>query len=297
MSLRSVALCLCAFLLPSLASAQEFRGTLSGHVLDPQGSSIPNAKLLATENETGARFQSVTNTDGTYVLPFLPPGPYTLTAEAPGFKKYVNGSVRVSTNEREQLDIKLEVGTIDQSVTVSAEGSMLETATASTGQVINTRQIENMPINGRAPLVLAQLAYGVTPNSDPKFARPFDNAGPSGFSMGGGPNQSNELLIDGSPDTTRNSRVAYNPPPDAVQNQGRDVSDGRRVRPHCRRHGERRYARRHQPGPRQPVRVQSDQELRRDAVLHEQGGRQEVFTDLQSVGLYGGRSGVGTQGL
>ncbi len=208
---------MCAFLFPLLAPAQEFRGTLSGHVIDPQQSSIPNAKILAVENETGAKFQTVSNTDGTYVLPFLPPGPYTVSAEAPGFKKYVNRNIRITTNEREQIDIHLEVGTIDQSVTVSAEGSMLETATASTGQVINTRQIENMPINGRAPLTLAQLAFGVTPNSDPKFSRPFDNAGPSGFSMGGAPNQSNELLIDGSPDTTRNSRVAYNPPPDAVQ--------------------------------------------------------------------------------
>src|SRR5512133_397470 len=216
MSLRSVALCLCAFLLPALAPGQEFRGTLSGRVIDPQQAAVPQAKILATENETGAKYQTVRNTDGTYVLPFLPPGPYTITAEAAGFKKYVNRNVRVTTNEREQVDIALEVGTIDQSVTVSAEGSMIETATASVGQVINTRQIENMPINGRAPLVLAQLAYGVTPNSDPKFSRPFDNSGPSGFSMGGGPNQSNELLLDGSPDTTRNLRVAYNPPPDAV---------------------------------------------------------------------------------
>src|SRR5262249_27911452 len=148
------------------------RGTLSGRVVDPQQAVVPQAKIVATENETGAKFQTLSNTDGTYVLPFLPPGPYTLTAEAPGFKKYVNRAVRVTTNEREQIDIQLDVGTIDQSVTVSAEGSMLETATASTGQVINPRQIENMPINGRAPLVLAQLAYGVTPNSDPKFSRP-----------------------------------------------------------------------------------------------------------------------------
>src|SRR5581483_10652330 len=112
-----------------------------------------------------------------------------ITAEAPGFRKYVNRNVRITTNEREQIDIRLEVGSVDQSVTISAEGSMLETATASTGQVINTRQIENMPINGRAPLTLAQLAFGVTPNSDPKFSRPFDNSGPSGFSMGGAPNQ------------------------------------------------------------------------------------------------------------
>ena len=196
---------------------QEFRGSLSGRVMDQQQAVIPGAKILATETETGAKFQTQSSADGTYVLPFLPPGPYAVSAEAPGFKHYINNNVRISTNEREQIDIQLEVGTVDQSVTVSAESSMLETATASTGQVINTRSIENLPINGRAPLVLAQLSFGVTPNSDPKFSRPFDNAGPSGFSMGGAPNQSNELLIDGSPDTTRNSRVAYNPPPDAVQ--------------------------------------------------------------------------------
>lgn len=217
MSLRRFALYLCAVFITGAASAQEFRGTLSGRVVDPQQASVANAKIVAVENETGAKFSTVSNADGSYVLPFLPPGPYTVSAEVAGFKKYINRSVRIATNEREQLDIPLEVGTVDQSVTVSAEGSMLETATASTGQVLNTRQIENMPINGRAPLTLAQLAYGVTPNSDPKFSRPFDNAGPSGFSMGGAPGQSNELLIDGSPDTTRNLRVAYNPPPDAVQ--------------------------------------------------------------------------------
>jgi hypothetical protein len=197
--------------------AQQFRGSLSGRVLDQQQAAVPGAKIHAVESETGAKFQTVTNGDGTYVLTFLPPGPYSVAAEAAGFKRYVNAQVRVATNEREQLDITLEVGTIDQSVTVSAEASMLDTASSSTGQVINQRQLENMPINGRAPLVLAQLAFGVTPNSDPKFSRPFDNSGPSGFSMGGAPNQSNELLIDGSPDTTRNLRVAYNPPPDAVQ--------------------------------------------------------------------------------
>ncbi len=196
--------------------SQQFRGSLSGRVLDQQAAAVPGAKIAVTETETGAKFNTVSNADGSYVVPFLPPGPYSLAVEASGFKKYVNNQVRITTNEREQIDVTLEIGTIDQSVTVSAESSMLETATASTGQVINTRQIENMPINGRAPLVLAQLAYGVTPNSDPKFSRPFDNSGPSGFSMGGAPNQSNELLIDGSPDTTRNLRVSYNPPPDAV---------------------------------------------------------------------------------
>ncbi len=69
---------------------------------------------------------------------------------------------------------------------------------------------------GRTALVLAQLSFGVIPLSDPKFYRPFDNAGPSDFSIGGTPNRSNDLLLDGAPNTTGNNRVAYNPPVDAV---------------------------------------------------------------------------------
>ncbi|MEJ7608558.1 MAG: TonB-dependent receptor, partial [Bryobacteraceae bacterium] len=113
-------------------------------------------------------------------------------------------------------DITLEVGSQTESVTVTADATLLSTATASVGQVIGTQQIESLPMNGRTPLTLAQLSFGVTPSSDPRFTRPFDNAGPSGFSMGGGQGQSNELLIDGTPDMTRNRRVAYNPPVDAV---------------------------------------------------------------------------------
>ncbi|MBI3693294.1 MAG: carboxypeptidase regulatory-like domain-containing protein, partial [Acidobacteria bacterium] len=196
--------------------AQEFRATLSGRVMDPQGAVVPNVKIVATELATRANHETVSGAAGEYVLPFLPPGDYRLTAEAAGFKRYVREGFRVSTGERIPLDIQLEVGQIAETVTVTAEASLLETASASSGQVINERQIENLPMNGRTPLVLAQAAFGVIPNSDPRFYRPFDNAGPSGFSMGGAPAQSNELLLDGAPDTTRNSRVAYNPPVDSV---------------------------------------------------------------------------------
>ena len=198
--------------------AQEFRGSLSGRVIDQQQAVVPNAKILATGAETGARFQTVSNADGTYVLPFLPPGPYHLSAEAPGFKKYVNNNVRVTTNEREQIDIQLEVGSVDQSVTVSAEGSMLETATASTGQVINTRQIENhadqRPRAADAGAVRLWRDAQLRPEILPAL-RQFRTLRVSPWAAL--PDQSNELLIDGSPDTTRNLRVAYNPPPDAVQ--------------------------------------------------------------------------------
>lgn len=208
---------LLVFVFALTASGQEFRSSISGRVTDPQDAVIPSARVFATNVETRARYETVTGASGQYTLPFLPPGAYRIEAEAAGFKRYQRESIRVSTNERLPLDIVLEVGAITETVTVTAEASLLQTVTASTGQVINSRQIENMPLNGRTPLVLAQLAFGVVPSSDPRFYRPFDNAGPSDFSMGGAPSRTNELLLDGAPDATDNNRVAYNPPVDAVE--------------------------------------------------------------------------------
>ena len=203
-------------LLPVLY-AQEFRGTITGRVVDVQSAAVPNAKVVATLVATGA--QSVTNTglDGQFTIPFLSPGTYRVEADAPGFKKYIRENLLVSAGERMALEVQLAVGQQTESITVTADAPMLDTTTATAGQVINSDQVENLPMNGRTPLVLAQLSFGVVPNSDPKFNRPFDNAGPSGFSMGGAPSQQNELLIDGAPDTTWDLRVSYNPPVDAVQ--------------------------------------------------------------------------------
>ena len=197
--------------------SQEFRGTITGRVSDAQEAVVPNAKIIATNVNTGARSETVAGHDGQYTIPFLPPGEYRVTAESPGFKKYIREGFSVGAGEREALDIKLEIVQVSDSVTITAESPLLETATASAGQVISGRSVENLPMNGRAPLLLAQTSIGVVSTADPKFSRPFDNAGPSGFSMGGAPAQQNELLVDGVPDTTRNLRVAYNPPVDAVE--------------------------------------------------------------------------------
>ncbi len=207
----------CLVALACAVWAQEYRSTITGRVTDPQGAVVPGVKIVARQVDTGANFETVSTGDGQYALPFLPPGNYRLTAEAAGFKRYVQDGFRVSTSERLPLDIKLDVGQVTETVTVTAEAALLETASASSGQVITTRQIENLPMNGRTPLSLAQIAFGVVPTSDPRFQRPFDNAGPSDFSMGGAPSRTNELLLDGSPDATRDNRVAFNPPVDTVE--------------------------------------------------------------------------------
>ncbi|MDQ6663132.1 MAG: carboxypeptidase regulatory-like domain-containing protein [Acidobacteriota bacterium] len=215
MSRQARFICCCAF--AALANAQEFRSTITGAIKDPQGAGIPGAVIAATQVETGAKFTTVSEPSGQYTIPFVPPGAYQLVVTSPGFKKYDRTGFQVTANERLPLDIVLELGQISETMVVSADASIVESSTASSGQVINSRQIENIPLNGRTPLTLAQLSFGVIPNSDPRFNRPFDNAGPSGFSIGGAPAQSNEILLDGAPDVTANDRVSYNPPVDTIQ--------------------------------------------------------------------------------
>ena len=199
------------------AYSQDYRSTITGRVIDAQEAVVPGTKIVVKNVDTGVKSETVSTADGQYSLPYLPPGQYTMTAEASGFKRFLREGISVSANQRIGVDIKLEVGSQVETVTVTSEAPPLETATASTGQVINSRQIANMPLNGGTPLVLAQLAFGVIPTSIPNFVRPFDNSGPSSFSMGGAPATTNEILLDGMPNTTGNvGTVAYNPPVDAV---------------------------------------------------------------------------------
>ena len=202
-------------LLACMLPAQEFRATISGRISDTQNAAVGGVKITVLQISTGTKTETISTSDGNYTVPFLQPASYRLTAEVAGFKRYVR-ELTAGANERLGVDIQLEVGAVTETINVTSESPVLETATASTGQVITSTQIENMPVSGRTPLALAQLAFGVVPNTDPRFTRPFDNAGPSGFSMGGAPAQVNELLIDGAADNTGNLRVAYNPPMDAV---------------------------------------------------------------------------------
>lgn len=209
----------CTFLLAlasGVLSAQEFRGVIAGRVLDPGGAVIVNARIAAIHTDTGAKSETRSGADGGYTLPFLTPGLYTLTAEAAGFRNLRRERVQVSTNNRLTVDIQLELGAVTDAVTVTAETPLLVTSTASLGQVINQRQVESLPMNGRSPLALAQLAFGVIPNSDLRQARPYDDSRQSDFSIGGAPSGRNELLLDGAPDPTASGTIAFSPPVDAV---------------------------------------------------------------------------------
>ena len=196
--------------------AQE-RGTLSGSVTDPQGSAIPGAQVVATETRTGTKATATSEATGAYTLPFLPLGEYEIAVDAPGFKKALRRGLTLSAGESRVIDVRMEIGAASESVTVTSDAPLVQTTNASTGQVVTTREVEDIPINGRAPIMLTALAMGVINTAaDSTFNRPFD--GPGGSFTMGGVSGSNEILLDGAPNsnTSAGGQSAYSPPQDAV---------------------------------------------------------------------------------
>jgi hypothetical protein len=211
---RITVLALC---LSAATFCQEYRGTISGAVTDPSGSVVPGAKIVATETSTNTKSTTVSGAQGQYTIPFLTPGEYELTAEAQGFKQYVHQQIRLTPGGHLVIDISLQLGKVIQTVTVSEQPPLVNIVNANVGQTVTTREVEDLPLNGRTPLVLAQLSVGVLSTSQPSLVHPFDSATPADISLAGTPSQSSELLIDGAPDETWDMRLAYSPPQDAVR--------------------------------------------------------------------------------
>jgi Carboxypeptidase regulatory-like domain len=202
----------------SRAPAQEFRSTLNGVVTDSQGSVVPLATVQAANVDTGTNFTTVSGDAGQFTLPLLPPGRYTVTTRVAGFKRFSQENVVVTANQRISLNIILEIGDVTETVVVSAGAPLLATGTASMGQSIVADFIGDLPMAGRAPMVMARLAFGVTDQSSPAYnTRPFDTSGTSTYAMGGGRSSTNELLMDGTPNMSNYRCVAYNAPIDAVE--------------------------------------------------------------------------------
>jgi len=206
--------------LAGLVAAQEFRSTLTGKVTDPSGAIVPNAKVTATKSDTNSHFQTVSNQDGLYTVPFLPPGPYDLVVEASGFKKYVQTGMLIGSDTRVSQDVVLAIGVTSDTVTVTADAAQLESVSASAGQVITTHEVESLPVNGRAPMDLAILGYGVVNTGVRDQNRPFENSGFSTFAMGGAATGANAALLDGVPNIGTlgqdKTRVSFSPPVDSV---------------------------------------------------------------------------------
>lgn len=214
-------------LLATTLFAQEFRATITGRVTDPTGAGVPGTKVTATNVETNEVVAAEVGEEGAYTIPFIKPGNYTLRAEGTGFKAAVRENIILNVNDKKAVDFPLEVGNVQESVTVSDTPPLLETATATRGGVIENLRVTELPLNGRNPFMLSNLTPGVQFNGNPQFTRPFDNGDNANFSINGGVRQSNEFVVDGTPDiaftdpqenrSRANQNVAYIPTVDATQ--------------------------------------------------------------------------------
>src|SRR5262245_31917519 len=205
------------------SAAQENRATIVGTIIDQQGNVIPNASIKATNIETNATTNTTSNEAGLYTLPFLPVGKYQISITANGLKTARRDSVELRVGDRLQLDFRMEVGEVSETVTITAQTPILDTATASRGQVIDEAKVRDLPLLGRNPFLLAVLASGVhiQPTQGSISFRPFDNGGMDHISINGGRAFSNEVLIDGAPNTGTErgtiGSLSFVPSPDAVQ--------------------------------------------------------------------------------
>lgn len=214
----------CLLLLCGLALAQATNGELLGTIKDSSGGVIP-AKIVITEINTGIHHQTVANADGNYTFPSLPPGTYRIEASFQGFKTAIQAQVPVAVNSTERIDLTLQPGQVEQSVTVSSAPPVLQTDRADTGRHIPPVAIHDLPIGtNRNVQSLLILVPGASKPYIP-HSKFFDSQGSLSTSVNGQSRISNSTLIDGINDDERTGLLqVYIPAPDAVQEV--DVTTG-----------------------------------------------------------------------
>ncbi|HXJ39602.1 MAG TPA: TonB-dependent receptor, partial [Bryobacteraceae bacterium] len=189
--------------------AQVTSSELSGLVTDPSGAALANAKVVATNVDTGRNHETVANAAGAYVITLLPPGDYTVSAEATGFKKTVQRGLTLQVNQQANLDFKLEVGQVSDSIEVTAAAPLLESESSSLGTVVNEKLVNQLPLNGRNFVQLATLSPGVNgvgfsaSGTIMSGTRPDDRRPGTEIFSNGNREGSNNFLFDGIDDNER----------------------------------------------------------------------------------------------
>jgi hypothetical protein len=197
--------------------AQSYLGGIRGTVLDGSGKVIGETKITIVDEGGGTQRSALSSGEGAYAFSQVVPATYTIVAEVPGFKKFERKHVIVGTQEFVSLDLKMELGSVSESVQVTEEVSLIEAANASQGQVIDRQQLIDLPNLGRNPFMMSKLAQNVTPVGDPHYNRMEDQSGSSQISIAGGPVRGNNYLLDGIPITDAANRAIIIPTLEAVQ--------------------------------------------------------------------------------
>jgi trimeric autotransporter adhesin len=206
----------CAMLLAGASWGQSYLGGVRGTVLDASGKSIGEVKVTLLDEAGGGQRATISAAEG-FNFSQVVPATYTVVAEAPGFKRFERKHVMVATQETVSLDLKMEIGSVSESVEVTADVSLIDTSNASQGQVLDRQQLVDLPNLGRNPFMMSKLAQNVTPVGDPHYNRMEDQSGSSQISIAGGPVRGNNYLLDGIPITDAANRAIIIPTLEAVE--------------------------------------------------------------------------------
>lgn len=217
----SLTLLLISLCQPALVFGQETRGTISGTVRDASQAVMAGAPVKVSNLSRGISISINTNDAGAFRAPYLLPGTYQIIVEARGFKKYVQDNVDLRIGETLDVNITLEPGGAEESVTVTAGATALDTAGASLGQAVDGRRVAELPLVHGDPYTLIALSPGAAFARDPRLDRPFEPTHIVGFAIDGTRANRSDLTIDGVPSTaTANAFeviASYVPPTDAIQ--------------------------------------------------------------------------------
>ena len=205
-----IALTLC---FSGLSYAQEITGSIVGTVKDSTGAVVPGATVTVTDpskNDLVVRTVTATD-DGTFSVPNVAVSTYTVTVEAPNFKKSVQTSVKVDVGQRRQVDFALEAGKIDETVTVTADQTAVELTTPTAGTTISGNQVRELSVNNRNFVQLVTLAPGVSSNlADQVYVgttNPDGQANVVSISVNGARSSQNTFTVDGADITDRGSNL------------------------------------------------------------------------------------------
>jgi hypothetical protein len=212
---------LAALALPALVHGQESRGRITGRVVDSSSSAVPGATVVVSDPARGTSDEATTNDQGLFQAPYLLPGTYRVTVELQGFKKYVRDNVVVPVAETVDVQVVLEVGAMEETLTVTAEPPTVNTSNGNLGLVVDQSRIASLPLIHGDPYKIMGLAPGLAHSGSQRLDRPYEPTHIVGYAYQGTRSNRSDLLIDGAPSTaTANANeviASYVPPSDLVQ--------------------------------------------------------------------------------
>ena len=186
-----------ALIVPSHASAQAVTGTLLGNVTDTSGAAVPGATVTARETQTNVSRTATTNETGYYIFSSLQNGTFAVEAELQGFKKVIREGVKVDVNTTVRVDLKLEVGQLNETVTVAAETPLLQTDRTDTGRIIESKMVSELPLtfNRNFQSLLITVPGATRPRRE--HSAFFNSQDSLAVEVNGQPRLANNTLIEG----------------------------------------------------------------------------------------------------